>query len=88
MQRRNFLITAGAMLASRAMAHPNETPGGTLRLPLRSRVEVFKGSGVWQEVRIEQTLFVNNHSRTNTAKALGISRVTLYNKMKRYAIAG
>lgn len=33
---------------------------------------------------IEQTLFRNNFSRTNTAKELGISRVTLYNKMKKY----
>ncbi len=33
---------------------------------------------------IEQTLFKNNFSRTNTAKELGISRVTLYNKMKKY----
>ncbi|HYL96596.1 MAG TPA: hypothetical protein VET69_12405, partial [Terriglobales bacterium] len=55
MQRRNFLITAGAMLASKAIASPNETPG-VLRLPLRSRVEAFKGSGVWQEVRLEQAL--------------------------------
>jgi DNA-binding NtrC family response regulator len=35
---------------------------------------------------IEQTLFKNNNSRTNTAKALGISRVTLYNKMKKYGM--
>jgi DNA-binding NtrC family response regulator len=33
---------------------------------------------------IEQALFRNNFSRTNTARDLGISRVTLYNKMKRY----
>lgn len=33
---------------------------------------------------IEQTLSENNFSRTNTAKQLGISRVTLYNKMKKY----
>lgn len=33
---------------------------------------------------IEQALFKNNFSRTNTAKELGISRVTLYNKMKKY----
>ena len=33
---------------------------------------------------IEQALFKNNFSRTNTAKQLGISRVTLYNKMKKY----
>ncbi|WP_310820437.1 sigma-54 interaction domain-containing protein [Stratiformator vulcanicus] len=38
-----------------------------------------------QEV-IEQTLFRNNFSRTNSAKELGISRVTLYNKMKKYGI--
>ncbi len=35
---------------------------------------------------IEQTLFKNNFSRTKTAKNLGISRVTLYNKMKKYGI--
>lgn len=33
---------------------------------------------------IEQALFKNNFSRTNTAKELGISRVALYNKMKKY----
>ncbi len=33
---------------------------------------------------IEQTLFKNSFSRTKTAKELGISRVTLYNKMKKY----
>ncbi len=36
-----------------------------------------------QEI-IEQTLFQNNYSKTKTAKSLGISRVTLYNKMKKY----
>ncbi len=35
---------------------------------------------------IEQALFKNSFSRTRTAKDLGISRVTLYNKMKRYGI--
>lgn len=35
---------------------------------------------------IEQALFRNSFSRTRTAKELGISRVTLYNKMKRYGI--
>ncbi len=35
---------------------------------------------------IEQTLLKNNFSRTNTAKKLGISRVTLYNKMKKYGM--
>lgn len=36
---------------------------------------------------IEQALFKNNFSRTNTAKQLGISRVTLYNKMKKYGMS-
>jgi DNA-binding NtrC family response regulator len=35
---------------------------------------------------IEQALFKNNFSRTHTAKELGISRVTLYNKMKKYGM--
>lgn len=36
---------------------------------------------------IEQALFKNNYSRTKTAKSLGISRVTLYNKMRKYGMA-
>ena len=35
---------------------------------------------------IEQTLFKNTFSRTKTAMELGISRVTLYNKMKKYGL--
>jgi DNA-binding NtrC family response regulator len=35
---------------------------------------------------IEQTLFKNSFSRTRSAKELGISRVTLYNKMKKYGM--
>ena len=33
---------------------------------------------------IEQALSRNNFSRTITARELGISRVTLYNKMRKY----
>lgn len=35
---------------------------------------------------IEQALFRNEYSRTNTARDLGISRVTLYNKIKKLGI--
>ncbi|MBW3541156.1 MAG: sigma-54 dependent transcriptional regulator, partial [Planctomycetes bacterium] len=35
---------------------------------------------------IEQSLSRNNFSRTNTARELGISRVTLYNKMKKHGM--
>lgn len=36
---------------------------------------------------IQQALFNNSFNRTKTARQLGISRVTLYNKMKKYNIA-
>ena len=36
---------------------------------------------------IEQALLENNYSKTRTAEALGISRVTLYNKLKKYDVA-
>lgn len=35
---------------------------------------------------IEQALFKHEYSKTKTAKALGISRVTLYNKLKKYGL--
>ena len=35
---------------------------------------------------IEQALFKNSFSRTKTARELGVSRVTLYNKMKKYGL--
>jgi DNA-binding NtrC family response regulator len=35
---------------------------------------------------IAQALSRNGQSRTRTARELGISRVTLYNKMKRYSM--
>jgi len=36
---------------------------------------------------IEEALIRNNYNRTRTAKELGVSRVTLYNKMKRYDLS-
>ncbi len=36
---------------------------------------------------IEQALIRNNYNRTRTARELGVSRVTLYNKMKRYGLS-
>lgn len=35
---------------------------------------------------IQQALLENNFSKTRTAQALGISRVTLYNKLKKYEV--
>jgi len=47
---------------------------------LENRMEVT------EKEMIEQALVKNNFSRTNTARHLGISRVTLYNKMRKYGM--
>src|SRR6266566_4646853 len=49
--RRSVLM--GALGATSLMAAAR-TSSRILRLPLRSRVEAFKGSGVWAEVRFEK----------------------------------
>lgn len=49
---------------------------------LENRMEVT------EKEMIEQALVKNNFSRTNTARQLGISRVTLYNKMRKYGMLG
>lgn len=36
---------------------------------------------------IEQALVRNNYNKTRTARELGVSRVTIYNKMKRYRLS-
>jgi nicotinamidase-related amidase len=55
------LLAAGLVLPStstegwRASAdEPRKEPAGTLSLTLRSRVEVFKGSGLWDEVAVRK----------------------------------
>lgn len=78
-------ITAG-------IAGPSNEPAKTngamrspqLNLPPAESLERQVAS-TEQEV-IEHALLRNSHSRTQTAKDLGISRVTLYNKMKKYGI--
>lgn len=40
-----------------------------------------------QEI-VEQTLRAHDFNRAATARALGISRVTLYNKMRKYGMIG
>ncbi|MEO7142409.1 MAG: isochorismatase [Bryobacteraceae bacterium] len=43
-----------AALPAAAMAAASRSTEGTIHLPLRSRLEVFKGSGVWQEVNFSR----------------------------------
>lgn len=54
--------------------------GGPTESTLENRIE-FTEKDI-----IEQALLKNSFSRTNTARQLGISRVTLYNKMKKYGM--
>ena len=53
---------------------------GQLEPTLENRI------GLTEKDIIEQTLLENSFSRTQTARQLGISRVTLYNKMKKYGM--
>ncbi len=53
---------------------------------MTSRKKLEEKIAVTERDIIDQALFKNNYSRTNTAKDLGISRVTLYNKMKKHGI--
>lgn len=54
--------------------------GGPTAKSLNNRIELT------EKDIIEQALVSNSFSRTKTAKQLGISRVTLYNKMKKYGM--
>jgi len=49
---------AGREVESRGFADPKPRakPQGTIKLPLRSRVEIFKGSGQWQEVTVTKEI--------------------------------
>src|SRR5579884_1525014 len=55
---------------------PTHVPGDSLS---RNREQVERNI-------IQRTLVNNGYSRVNTANALGISRVTLYKKMKKYGL--
>lgn len=67
--------------------HPgpsNESRPATTADPVNDSDSLGDQIALTEKEIIEQALFRNSFSRTNTAKELGISRVTLYNKMKKY----
>jgi len=84
---RNGILTADQLPGHVVIgkAGPTNDPSVVLG-DRRSVAEVTLSNQVAVNEReiIEQSLFKNNFSRTRTAKDLGISRVTLYNKMKKY----
>ena len=57
-----------------------------ISLSVRKGESLENRIGLTERDIIEQALLSNNFSRTNTARHLGISRVTLYNKMRKYGI--
>lgn len=67
-------------------------PGGTIQpeeLSLGMRSETgFSAGGKTEKDKIVDALWRNGFSRTRTADALGVSRKTLYNKMKRFGLNG
>lgn len=50
------VATTLVLLGFAGAVHGAEPPGGTLHLHLRTRVETFKGSGVWDEVVLPRDL--------------------------------
>ena len=68
-------------------AGPTNDPSVTLNSsPMTVDNKLNSQMAMTEREIIEQSLYKNNHSRTKTAKDLGISRVTLYNKMKKYGM--
>jgi transcriptional regulator with PAS, ATPase and Fis domain len=64
-------------------------PSNDPNVAIKRRIEVDETTleqqmALTEKELIEHALLRNSFSRTNTAKDLGISRVTLYNKMKKY----
>ncbi len=90
-QRAVIYSNNGALLARELPPHILEgvvgpTNDPTVALPETKKKHGTLGRQIALTARdiLAQALFTNNFSRTNTARALGISRVTLYNKMKKY----
>ena len=67
-------------------AGPANGPSAPLRAEPEDADTLGRQIALTEKDIIEQALFKNNFSRTHTARDLGISRVTLYNKMKKYGM--
>jgi DNA-binding NtrC family response regulator len=73
-------LGASSLGASRSAAAVAAPPASRLHPSLEARVDVL------ERRIIEDCLHRNNHRRKETAAELGISRVTLYNKMKKFGL--
>lgn len=90
--QRAVIYSRGGMVSAQHLPHhilagnvgPTNDP--SIRLTAGNAVDPTLGQQIALTEReiIEQALFRNSFSRTQTARDLGISRVTLYNKMRKY----
>jgi len=82
-------ITAGIAGPSNQTTaiHVSATPTVKIAKPAPEAEPLHRQVALTEQEIIEHALLRNSHSRTQTAKDLGISRVTLYNKMKKYGIS-
>ncbi len=53
----------------------------------QSSLELTDQMATTEKDLIEQALVRNNYNKTRTARELGVSHVTIYNKMKRYRLS-
>ncbi len=67
-------------------AEPGSDPSSSGFFAVRRGESLENRMELTEKEVIEQALLKNNFSRTNTARNLGISRVTLYNKMRKYGM--
>lgn len=85
---RNGVLSERSLPAHILSGNIGPTNDPSVRLGGASQLDPTLGQQIalTEKDLIEQALFRNNFSRTQTARELGISRVTLYNKMKKYAM--
>ncbi|MDA0833250.1 MAG: sigma-54 dependent transcriptional regulator [Planctomycetota bacterium] len=93
-QRAVIYCTEGVLRASHLPSHvingevgPSNDPSVSMSSTQNRLSSLNEQVSLTEREIIEQVLVRNNQSRTNTAKELGISRVTLYNKMKKYGMS-
>ena len=87
---RNGVLTADQLPHDILLGNAGPTNDPSVKLhssPAQLAATLNRQISLTERDIIEQTLLKNNFSRTNTAKELGISRVTLYNKMKKYGMS-
>ena len=84
----NGRLTASTLPPNIVAGSAGPVNGGEKTIPLSRRRFESLGNRIelTEKQIIEQSLSNNSFSRTQTAKQLGISRVTLYNKMKKYGL--